>query len=261
MTKKPIINFFITVLTLTLVLTAFSCSTSESETPTNSEQEKTTESKQDNTQTDNSPSNNSLSTNEMPPDSLHVVIYGIGIQGKGIDKDGNVSSDSNNRFAILYNQTEEDVNIGKWKIKKAAFNDKSDSAEYKSTFDIPKDTTIKSKHYLLLTRSGYNPDFWNGDVTSDVSIKEGNLIFATNGNHIALVDADDEVIDRLDYIALSAQKQKTWERKYNELYINTDTAFIFRKDPDTDTNINYEDFTSKAFYEEFELRNSTTVTK
>lgn len=261
MAKKAILKSFTTIFTLILALAAFSCSLSESDTSSNSEQENNkthAESKQTDKQTDNS-----SSMNEKPADNLHIVIYGIGIRGKEIGQGGKVTSDSNNKFAILYNQTEEDVNIGNWKIKKAAFNTQNDSDSYKSTFDIPENTTIKSKQYLLLTKDGYKADVWMGDTDSDIHLKEGKLDFGTTGCHVILVDTNEEVIDRLDYIELSTSKQKTWERKYNELYIpyKENTAYIFRKNPDVDTNIYYEDFTSKTFYEDCELRNSATVTK
>lgn len=298
MTKKTTFNFFMTTLTLLFALTAFSCAVSEpsntSDPGTVSESNNTpdtgTVSKPDNTPSSGAESGNnkpstdtkqpenqtntssdsdkkspdSPSTSEETTDVLHVVIYGIGIRGKNVDDDGNITSNPNNKFAILYNQTEEDVNISNWKIKKAAFNTSTDSDSYKSTFDIPADTIIKGKQYLLLTRYGYDPAMWNGDVSSDIYLEgAGKLDFAVAGNHVILVDTNDSVIDRLDYIELKETKQKTWERKYDELYItaNTNAAYIFRKNPAIDTNIHYEDFTSQTIGEECILKNSTTVTK
>ena len=75
------------------------------------------------------------------------------------------------------------------------------------------------------------------------------------------MDTNDNIIDNLDYIELSESKQKTWERKYTELYIteNSDTAYIFRTNPDIDTNNNYEDFTSLTINDDCILRNSQTI--
>ena len=75
------------------------------------------------------------------------------------------------------------------------------------------------------------------------------------------MDTNDNIIDNLDYIELSESRQKTWERKYTELYIteNSDTAYIFRTNPDIDTNNNYEDFTSLTINDDCILRNSQTI--
>lgn len=270
MTKKTFFKFFMTTFTLTFALAAFSCTmqdtdtTSESDTGTKPNAASDSNTTTENNKTSTETKQTETSMNEKQTDDLHVVIYGIGIRGKEVGSGGKVTSDPNNKFAILYNQTEKDVNISSWKIKKAAFNTQNDSDSYKSTFDIPENTTIKGKQYLLLTREGYKPDVWKGDVSSDICLKgAGKLDFGTNGCHIVLVDTSDDVIDRLDYIELSTAKQKNWERKYNELYIpyKENTAYIFRTTPDTDTNIYYEDFTSKTIYDECILKNSATAAK
>jgi flagellar biosynthesis GTPase FlhF len=192
---------------------------------------------------------------------LHVVIYGIGIRGKTIDDYGKTVADSKNKFAILYNQTENEIDISNWKIKKSTFNTDS---KPESTFNIPENTKIGTKQYLLLTRDGYNPEMWSGDVSSDISI-DGKFSFSTAGNHVFLVDASDDVIDRLDYIELSETKQKTYERTCNELYITQktkkiyETAYIFRTNPDIDTNNSCDDFTSLTINDECILKNSQTT--
>lgn len=190
----------------------------------------------------------------------HIVIYGIGICGKKINEDKTVSENSANKFAIIYNQTENEVDISEWKIKKAKFDTQNDSDYYRTYFNIPKDTVIKSKQYLLLTRSDYDETSWNGNASSDIYIK-GKLDFAKTGNHIVLMDTNDNIIDNLDYIELSESRQKTWERKHNELYIteNSDTAYIFRTNPDIDTDKSNEDFTSLTINDECILRNSQTI--
>lgn len=190
----------------------------------------------------------------------HIVIYGIGIRGKKINEDNSISPDTNNKFAIIYNQTENEIDISEWKIKKAKFETKDDSDFYRTTFNIPKETVIKSKQYLLLTRSNYDETSWSADVNSDIFI-EGKLDFATTGNHIVLIDTNDNIIDSLDYIELSKSKQKTWERKYNEVYIteNSNTAYIFRVNPDVDTDKNHEDFISLTINDECILKNSQTI--
>ena len=192
---------------------------------------------------------------------LHIVIYGIGIRGKTTDDYGKTVADSKNKFAILYNQTENEIDISNWKIKKATFNTDS---KPESTFNIPENTKIGTKQYLLLTRDGYNPEMWSGDVSSDISI-DGKFSFSTAGNHVFLVDASDDVIDQLDYIELSETKQKTYERTCNELYITQkttkiyETAYIFRTNPDIDTNSSCDDFTSLTINDECILKNSQTV--
>ena len=191
----------------------------------------------------------------------HIVIYGIGIRGKKINEDNSISPDTNNKFAIIYNQTENEIDISKWKIKKSTF---STNSKPESTFNIPENTKIGAKQYLLLTRNGYNPEMWSGDVGSDISI-DGMFSFSTEGNHVFLVDANDDVIDQLDYIELSETKQKTYERTCNELYITKSTtkiygtAYIFRTNPDIDTDKSNEDFTSLTINDECILRNSQTI--
>lgn len=272
MTKKTIFYFFTVTFTLICALVAFSCSepssTSDSSgtAATNADVNSggITEDNKSSAETKQPENKTDMSANEETTGIPHIVIYGIGIRGKNIDDSGNVTANTNNKFAILYNQTEDDVNISNWKIKKSAFNSSKDSDLYKSTFDIPADTIIKGRQYLLLTRDGYNCAMWSGDVSSDIYLEgAGKLDFAITGNHIILVDTNDNVIDRLDFIELTETRQKTWERKYNELYItaNTNAAYIFRKNPDTDTNIHYEDFTSQTIGEECILKNSTTVIK
>ena len=191
----------------------------------------------------------------------HIVIYGIGICGKKINEDKSISANTANKFAIIYNQTENEIDISKWKIKKSTF---STNSKPESTFNIPENTKIGAKQYLLLTRNGYNPEMWSGDVGSDISI-DGMFSFSTEGNHVFLVDANDDVIDQLDYIELSETKQKTYERTCNELYITKSTtkiygtAYIFRTNPDIDTDKSNEDFTSLTINDECILRNSQTI--
>ena len=279
------------IFTLTLVLSMFSCSVSDdndtpkNDTPTENkipelsennadiESNKTQDELEENKEDNNS--NNNLNEKENVPENkeqnseikekdnqgLHVVIYGIGIRGKTIDDYGKTVADSKNKFAILYNQTENEIDISNWKIKKATFNTDS---KPESTFNIPEDTKIGTKQYLLLTRDGYNPEMWSGDVSSDISI-DGKFTFSTTGNHVFLVDASDDVIDQLDYIELSETKQKTYERTCNELYITQktkkiyETAYIFRTNPDIDTNNSCDDFTSLTINDECILKNSKTA--
>ena len=264
MTKNFLLNKFmkktIHAFTLTLAISAFSCDTPENNINNQENKEipaitQNSENSDDNTQ-NTTPNNQEINNNQ----EKHIVIYGIGICGKKINEDKTVSENSANKFAIIYNQTENEVDISEWKIKKAKFDTQNDSDSYRTTFNIPKDTVIKSKQYLLLTRSNYDETSWNGNVSSDIYI-EGKLDFAKTGNHIVLMDTNDNIIDNLDYIELSESKQKTWERKYTELYIteNSDTAYIFRTNPDIDTNNNYEDFTSLTINDDCILRNSQTI--
>lgn len=288
---KKIRKTLFCIFTLTLVFSTFSCSisddndTQKNDTPTenntNIESNKTQnipegneKVKSDNSnqnEKENNTENKETNKEEIPekkddseikenPD-LHIVIYGIGIRGKTIDDYGKTVADSKNKFAILYNQTENEIDISNWKIKKATFNTDS---KPESTFNIPENTKIGTKQYLLLTRDGYNPEMWSGDVSSDISI-DGKFSFSTAGNHVFLVDASDDVIDQLDYIELSETKQKTYERTCNELYITQkttkiyETAYIFRTNPDIDTNSSCNDFTSLTINDECILKNSQTV--
>lgn len=288
---KKIRKTLFCIFTLTLVFSTFSCSisddndTQENDTPTenntNIESNKTQnipegneKVKSDNSnqnEKENNTENKETNKEEIPekkddseikenPD-LHIVIYGIGIRGKTTDDYGKTVADSKNKFAILYNQTENEIDISNWKIKKATFNTDS---KPESTFNIPENTKIGTKQYLLLTRDGYNPEMWSGDVSSDISI-DGKFSFSTAGNHVFLVDASDDVIDQLDYIELSETKQKTYERTCNELYITQkttkiyETAYIFRTNPDIDTNSSCNDFTSLTINDECILKNSQTV--
>lgn len=288
---KKIRKTLFCIFTLTLVFSTFSCSisdnndTQKNDTPTenntNIESNKTQnipegneKVKSDNSnqnEKENNTENKETNKEEIPekkddseikenPD-LHIIIYGIGIRGKTIDDYGKTVADSKNKFAILYNQTENEIDISNWKIKKATFNTDS---KPESTFNIPENTKIGTKQYLLLTRDGYNPEMWSGDVSSDISI-DGKFSFSTAGNHVFLVDASDDVIDQLDYIELSETKQKTYERTCNELYITQkttkiyETAYIFRTNPDIDTNSSCNDFTSLTINDECILKNSQTV--
>ena len=264
MTKNFLLNKFmkktIHAFTLTLAISAFSCNTPENNTVNQENKElpvitQNSENSDDNTQ-NITPNNQEINNNQ----EKHIVIYGIGICGKKINEDKTVSENSANKFAIIYNQTENEVNISEWKIKKAKFDTQNDSDYYRTYFNIPKDTVIKSKQYLLLTRSNYDETSWNGNVSSDIYI-EGKLDFAKTGNHIVLMDTNDNIIDNLDYIELSESRQKTWERKHNELYIteNSGTAYIFRTNPDIDTDKSNEDFTSLTINDDCILRNSQTI--
>ena len=265
MTKKFLLNNFmkktVHAFTLTLAISAFSCDTPENNTVNQENKElpvitQNSENSDDNTQ-NITPNNQEINNNQ----EKHIVIYGIGICGKKINKDNNISFDKSNKFAIIYNQTENEIDISKWKIKKSTF---STNSKPESTFNIPENTKIGAKQYLLLTRNGYNPEMWSGDVGSDISI-DGMFSFSTEGNHVFLVDANDDVIDQLDYIELSETKQKTYERTCNELYITKSTtkiygtAYIFRTNPDIDTDKSNEDFTSLTINDECILRNSQTI--
>lgn len=264
MTKNFLLNKFmkktIHAFTLTLAISAFSCNTPENNTVNQENKElpvitQNSENSDDNTQ-NITPNNQEINNNQ----EKHIVIYGIGICGKKINEDKTVSENSANKFAIIYNQTENEVNISEWKIKKAKFDTQNDSDYYRTYFNIPKDTVIKSKQYLLLTRSDYDETSWNGNASSDIYIK-GKLDFAKTGNHIVLMDTNDNIIDSLDYIELKESRQKTWERKHNELYIteNSGTAYIFRTNPDIDTDKSNEDFTSLTINDDCILRNSQTI--
>ena len=264
MTKNFLLNKFmkktIHAFTLTLAISAFSCNTPENNTVNQENKElpvitQNSENSDDNTQ-NITPNNQEINNNQ----EKHIVIYGIGICGKKINEDKTVSENSANKFAIIYNQTENEVNISEGKIKKAKFDTQNDSDYYRTYFNIPKDTVIKSKQYLLLTRSDYDETSWNGNASSDIYIK-GKLDFAKTGNHIVLMDTNDNIIDSLDYIELKESRQKTWERKHNELYIteNSGTAYIFRTNPDIDTDKSNEDFTSLTINDDCILRNSQTI--
>ena len=285
MTKNFLLNKFmkktIHAFTLTLAISAFSCDTPENNINNQENKEipaitQNSEKSDDNTQ-NTTPDNSNINNNKENQNSedntentpeinnnqkKHIVIYGVGICGKKINEDKSISANAANKFVILYNQTENEIDISEWKIKKSKFDTQNDSDSYRATFNIPKETVIKSKQYLLLTRSNYDETSWSGDVSSDIYI-EGKLDFAMTGNHIVLIDTNNNIVDSLDYIELTESRQKTWERKHNELYIteNSDTAYIFRTNPDIDTDKSNEDFTSLTIYDECILKNSQTITE
>jgi uncharacterized protein affecting Mg2+/Co2+ transport len=124
----------------------------------------------------------------------HVVINEIDTNPSGDD------SKSITEWVELYNPTNEDIDIGGWKI--------ASTTVAKKTLTLPQNTIIKPGQFLIYSYT----TLWFTDVSEKVQLK----------------NSTGSVIDETPVITDQKNDFSSWQRKYDGIDSNTSNDWIFR---------------------------------
>lgn len=209
---------------VTLALTATVTAT-ETGTPTNTGTPTITGTATDTGTPTNTATATSTATNTPPSSVSGVVISEFRTRGP---------RGANDEFIELYNPTTGPIDISGWKI-----NASNDAGSTSTRATIPPSTLLRSGQYYLIANSATSDGYNNPTVPPNLTYGTG----ITDSGGIALLRANDTVVDQVGMSARSAYKEGT---PLSPLTTNTDQSYE-RKPGGAgnncqDTNNNVNDF-------------------